>query len=296
MLRFKQIALASRTVLALLTLAASARAGDLSLDVQPAARRVAQGGFVIATLRAASEMTGTCHWLNGRYPMFSEGESLSAVLPTTYDTPPGWHALGVSARRSGDPAEAVWLEKKVFVLAVQFPVQRVRMGKSKLKLYTDARIRREYALIGKALNSATSRRSWTLPFDMPVPGPISARYGLKRVMGGKLRTRHRGVDMAAGMGQPVGACAAGTVALAASDFILHGKTVVIDHGWGVCSLYLHLQEILTEEGKSVEKGETIGLAGSTGAATGPHLHFAVYVRSRPSDPVSWLKASRFGLP
>lgn len=292
----RDVAFTAKAFCALLILAAAAQASDLSLDVEPAARRAAQGGFLMATLRGASEMTATCHWLNGRYPMFREGDSLAAVLPTTYDTPPGWHALGISARHSSNPADAVWLEKKVLVVAVQFPIQRVKMAKKKLKLYTDRRIQREYALIGRALNSVTSRRSWTLPFDMPVPGPITARYGLKRVMAGELRTRHRGVDMAGGLGEPVRACAAGTVALAASDFILHGKTVVVDHGWGVCSLYLHLREILAGEGRFVERGETIGLVGSTGAATGPHLHFAVYVRGKASDPVSWLKANQFDLP
>jgi murein DD-endopeptidase MepM/ murein hydrolase activator NlpD len=275
-------------------MAAAAKGAAPSLAVQP--QSVQQGGFLIATLSGADELAATCRWLNGRYPMFRDGETLAAVLPTTYDTRPGWHILGVSARHGSNLGTPLWLEKKVRVIAVRFPVQRLRMGRKQLKLYTDPRIKREYALIRQALNSLTSHRSWALPLLKPAEGRVSTGYGVKRVVSGTLRTRHRGVDIASVGGSPVRACAAGTVALARPDFILHGKTVIIDHGWGVCSVYLHLQEILTEEGRAVNGGEIIGLVGSTGAAAGPHLHWAVYVHGKASDPRIWLKAHQSALP
>lgn len=81
----------------------------------------------------------------------------------------------------------------------------------------------------------------------------------------------------------------GRVLLARDDFNLHGKTVLLDHGQGVMSIYLHLSLINVDEGMEVEKGDVIGLVGSTGLATGPHLHFGIYVHGVPVNPIPWIE-------
>jgi murein DD-endopeptidase MepM/ murein hydrolase activator NlpD len=87
----------------------------------------------------------------------------------------------------------------------------------------------------------------------------------------------------------VRSAAAGIVSLADDSFLLHGKTVVIDHGHGVSTLYIHLSEIQAREGESVSQGQIIGYVGATGVATGPHLHFAVYAYHEAVDPLFWTR-------
>lgn len=94
---------------------------------------------------------------------------------------------------------------------------------------------------------------------------------------------HTGVDIGAPRGAPVEVAAAGRV-IYTGWFGGYGKIVIIDHGGGVSTLYAHLSQILTEEGRNVEKGEVIARAGSTGYSTGPHLHFEVRLNGRPIDP------------
>jgi murein DD-endopeptidase MepM/ murein hydrolase activator NlpD len=101
---------------------------------------------------------------------------------------------------------------------------------------------------------------------------------------------HRGVDYAAGTGSPVFAPAAGYVRLVgtvAQGFQLHGNTVGIDHGQGVVSIFIHLSRINVKEGDFVQPGQVIGAVGSTGVATGPHLHWGLYVNNEAIDPVPW---------
>jgi len=97
------------------------------------------------------------------------------------------------------------------------------------------------------------------------------------------------MEIAASQGTPVVAAADGLVALADDSFILHGQTIVLDHGHGIASLYLHLSEIAVAPGESVVQGQTIGRVGATGVATGPHLHFAVYAYHEAVDPAFWLR-------
>ncbi len=101
---------------------------------------------------------------------------------------------------------------------------------------------------------------------------------------------HRGVDYAASTGTPVVAPAAGHIRLVdreANGFRIHGNTVGIDHGQGVLSIMIHLNSISVREGDFVQAGQTIGTVGSTGASTGPHLHWGLYVNGIAVDPVPW---------
>jgi murein DD-endopeptidase MepM/ murein hydrolase activator NlpD len=92
------------------------------------------------------------------------------------------------------------------------------------------------------------------------------------------------VDIAAAKGTPVKAAADGVVSLADDSFVLHGQTIIIDHGGGLSSLYLHLSQIDVSPGESITQGQVIGRVGATGAATGPHLHYGVYVHHEAMDP------------
>ncbi|MBA3924314.1 MAG: M23 family metallopeptidase, partial [Nostocaceae cyanobacterium] len=117
-------------------------------------------------------------------------------------------------------------------------------------------------------------------------------YGVRRYYNGKFANDyyHRGVDYAGGTGSPIIAPAAGRVVLVgrvSQGFRIHGNCVGIDHGQGVTSIYLHMSRINVREGDLVKPGTVLGAVGSTGAATGPHLHWGLYVNGLSVDPVPW---------
>ena len=138
------------------------------------------------------------------------------------------------------------------------------------------------------INAARARDS-DLPyafegFDWPALGPISGVYGSQRILNGEPRSPHFGVDVAAPLGTPLKAPAGGIVSLADADLFFTGGTIIIDHGHGLASLFAHMQKVAVKEGDSLAKGGYVGNLGRTGRATGPHLHWGMFLFSTPIDP------------
>ncbi len=115
-------------------------------------------------------------------------------------------------------------------------------------------------------------------------GPISGVYGSQRILNGEPRTPHFGVDIAVPTGTPVRATADGAVTLAHDGMLLSGKTLIVDHGFGLNSVYYHLSEITVPLGARVKQGQVIGKVGATGRATGPHLHWGMNLFDIRLDP------------
>lgn len=135
-------------------------------------------------------------------------------------------------------------------------------------------------------------RYWNGKLLRPSQGRVSSEYGVRRYYNGEFAENyyHRGVDYAAGTGTPVVAPAPGYIRLVgrvANGFELHGNTVGIDHGQGLLSIMIHLSRIDVNEGDFVSAGQRVGGIGSTGAATGPHLHWGLYMNQVAVDPVPW---------
>jgi hypothetical protein len=146
-----------------------------------------------------------------------------------------------------------------------------------------ARVDRENARIAELWGRRTPRR-FSLPLAPPLASlPAGGRFGARRVINGRPRSPHSGADFAARAGTPVVAPAAGTVVLAAEHFFA-GQSVYLDHGDGLVTMVFHLSEIEVREGQAVRAGERLGRVGSTGRATGPHLHFGVRWRGARIDP------------
>ena len=122
---------------------------------------------------------------------------------------------------------------------------------------------------------------WVL--DWPVGGRISSPYGLRRFFNGQPRQPHKGVDVAAASGLPVKAPEAGVISLV-GDYFFNGKTVFIDHGRGLISMVCHLSQIEVKTGVRVGAGQVVGRVGATGRATGPHLHWSVFLNGTSVDP------------
>jgi murein DD-endopeptidase MepM/ murein hydrolase activator NlpD len=141
----------------------------------------------------------------------------------------------------------------------------------------------------------TPEKFWNGEFLRPNAARVSTEYGIRRYYNGVFAQDyyHRGVDYAGASGSAIIAPAAGRVRLIGREsqgFRVHGNTVGIDHGQGVVSIFLHLSRIDVQEGDFVQVGQRIGTVGSTGASTGPHLHWGLYVHGVAVDPVPW----RFG--
>ncbi len=137
------------------------------------------------------------------------------------------------------------------------------------------RIRREQARVAEARRRDDARADFAQAFVRPVEGRISGRFGRARVYNGKPGSPHSGMDIAAPAGTPVRAPAAGIVTFAEPDLYLTGGTLLIDHGHGISSNFLHLSRIDVKLGDRVEQGQVVAAVGSTGRSTGPHLHWGM---------------------
>ncbi|HET9034364.1 MAG TPA: M23 family metallopeptidase [Dokdonella sp.] len=155
-----------------------------------------------------------------------------------------------------------------------------------------ARIRREQAAVSAARERNDDRTDFTESFIRPIDGRISGRFGNQRIYNGKPGSAHSGMDIAAATGTPVKAPASGIVSFADADLYLTGGTIVIDHGFGFSSNFLHLSRLDVNVGDRVEQGQIIGAVGSTGRATGPHLHWGMNWFTVRIDPQLVLDAAR----
>lgn len=155
-----------------------------------------------------------------------------------------------------------------------------------------ARIQREQALVTAARERDDERTDFALPFQWPVQGRISGRFGNARVYNGQPGAGHSGMDIAAPDGTPVKAPAGGVVTFASPDLYLTGGTVLLDHGHGVSSNFLHLSRIDVKVGDRIEPGQVIGAVGATGRATGPHLHWGMNLFDTRIDPLLVLERGK----
>jgi murein DD-endopeptidase MepM/ murein hydrolase activator NlpD len=137
--------------------------------------------------------------------------------------------------------------------------------------------------------------TWSGDFDRPVTLPSTDSFGTRRTFNGKVASIHRGMDFRAPSGTPVAAANSGKIVLARNLFF-EGNLVVIDHGQGFFTLYMHLSKIDVAEGVSVRKGQRLGLSGATGRATGPHLHFAARWQGAYVDPAGLFRLDLAGKP
>jgi murein DD-endopeptidase MepM/ murein hydrolase activator NlpD len=147
-----------------------------------------------------------------------------------------------------------------------------------------ARIRAEAAMVSAARERRDERTDYSRGFDWPAGGRISGVYGSQRVLNGEPRRPHYGLDIAAPTGSPVHAPADGVVTLVHPDMYFSGGTIILDHGQGLSSSFLHLSRTLVEAGMTVRKGDVIGEIGATGRASGPHLDWRMNWLDRRVDP------------
>lgn len=178
------------------------------------------------------------------------------------------------------------LRQKIRVDKKIFPIQRISLPPEKVFLSPEdeERVRNENIRVAEILSRVT-KRLWDGMFTPPLDTSISMPFGVVRIINEKKRSVHTGVDYRVGEGEPVRAINSGEVVLK-DELFFGGKTIILNHGGGIYSLYMHLSQFLAEEGKMVERGDVIGLAGSTGRATGPHLHLHLKMYGMDVNPES----------
>lgn len=222
------------------------------------------------------------------FPLWKTGErSWQGLLSLDRDEKPGLREVSCVALAAG--SERPLGKTELHVVEREYGIQHLTVDEGMVTLSpeNEARAERENALIRSVLAQSTPERFWSFPFLYPAKGHISGPFGVRRVFNGKPKSYHGGVDIAAAKNSSVDATAAGRVALV-GDFYYTGWTVLVDHGLGLYSAYFHMSELKVAEGQRVEPGQLVGLVGSTGRSTGPHLHWSMYLSGLRVDPESVL--------
>ena len=259
-----------------------ALAAEAPLAVTLASSVVPQGGIVLLRIAAANARRVTVQYANQIIAADDRGDGQwEAALGVWMEEPAGPRAVQITA-----VAADGWRQTATATFTItarSFPVQRLRMSVEQESRYTAPSVQEEYRLIGTALQHQ-SPRAWRGALLRPTLGRLSTRFGVRRFRNGKRVGIHKGLDIAAPAGTPITAAAAGIVVLR-RKLGLHGNVLLIDHGGGLASLYIHLRDFTVREGDHVAAGQTIAHVGATGATTGPNLHYAVYIHGIAVDPL-----------
>jgi murein DD-endopeptidase MepM/ murein hydrolase activator NlpD len=192
-------------------------------------------------------------------------------------------------------AGAADARRSFMVEPVRYPEQRLTVAPGKVDLSRQdiARYERERAHLAEVAATLSDPAPASLRMRQPTPGTRSSSFGLRRIFNGQPRSPHSGMDIAAPVGSPVVAAAAGRV-IDTGDYFFNGKTVWLDHGRGLLTMYCHLSAIDVKAGDILAAGDVLGAVGATGRVTGAHLHWSVSLNRAMVDPALFLDAAPAG--
>ena len=228
-------------------------------------------------------------WEGHRFPLVKHEALWVAVIGVDLDAKAGEHAADVTFRY--DDGRSRKVREPVTVKAQKFPTTELKVEDKYVELSPEdaARAAREAEETDAIYATLTPECYWNESFVAPIHGAKDGRnFGHRRVFNGQPRAPHSGADLRADVGTPVYAANRGRVVLAKNLFY-SGNAVIVDHGVGLYTIYLHLSKIEVTPGAIVGRGQRLGLAGATGRVTGPHLHWGVRIVDARVDPFSLLK-------
>lgn len=256
-----------------------------ALDLVPRTATQGRVQLLRLTLEPGAELVGI-EFLGRSLPFAATGGAVEALLPTPVLQTPGDHGLLLRSSRRG--AEAAVL-LPVTVVDGGYEWENLTLAPGTSSLLDPAIVNREHALLEQTCAEFEGDRHWGGAFRHPVEQPqFTSAFGTLRSYNGAPPSGfHRGLDYRGAVGTPVHAAADGRVLLS-EDLELYGGTVILGHGRGVCTAYMHLSERLVEAGEKVATGTRVGLVGATGLVTGPHLHWEVRVAGVPVAPLQWV--------
>ena len=218
-----------------------------------------------------------------KQPVFElSKEWYRTFIPLSASYKPGHYKVEVFYKGKGKKIDLIVGETK-------YPMEELTLSKTVAGLMAS---KIERAEVNRALSVYSPKKLWSGKFINPSSGPKSTTYGVKRRVNGVIDPEyfHKGLDFAASQGSNIISPENSKVLLAGPEskgFVVNGNCIFLDHGHGVVSGYLHLSKLLVKEGDIVKKGQIIGKVGSTGIASGPHLHWGIYVSGKTVDPVKW---------
>jgi murein DD-endopeptidase MepM/ murein hydrolase activator NlpD len=271
------------------TKSTSARSKAWSVSWQPA--RLVNGSPVLFRVAPPASLRSlSAEWLEHEisFSFDPAKKAWYALAGVSLQTKPTAHSLRLKATTT--QGREIAFERTVTVRRERYPSIAVTVA-PKFTAPSPQQleeINRDKAVKQEIFSHAPGEREWKGRFAAPVEARISDVFGTRRVFNGETQSLHQGLDYAVPQGTPVRALNAGTVLLARPMFF-EGNWVVLDHGQGLLSLYLHLSEFKVKEGEQVSRGQEIGLSGGTGRATGPHLHIAVRWQGVYVNPATLLK-------
>ncbi|PLX83112.1 MAG: M23 family peptidase [Desulfuromonas sp.] len=272
-----------RFALLLLLVLLSARAWGGTLTLTPAV--VPNGGAALLRWEGERPSLAVARF-NGEI-VFLRPTALGsqALLGVDLEAAPGEYPLVVAIADSRGKTEVRRLALQVE--SAQLPEERLFLPPAQVSPRNPQvveRIARERQMLSDLFALQDTPAIWE-GFSLPVTDPLSSPFGLRRILNGKPRSPHSGVDFRSPRGTPVRAPSRGRTVLA-SDLFYTGRTVILDHGAGLFSLYGHLETVLCEPGQLLEGGQALGLVGSSGRSTGPHLHWGIKLRGNRIDPMA----------
>jgi murein DD-endopeptidase MepM/ murein hydrolase activator NlpD len=272
-----------------------ASAANWNVRAQPA--RLINGGPVLFQVKPPlrfESLKGT--WL-GHELFFSfdaTGKRWYALAGVSLETTPGTYSLELTGETQTGKASSnkVAFTRKFAIARGKYPKIEVKLSvegkftepnpEQQKQIEEGQQVKKDY------LSRVTPEREWSGDFTAPAEASISDVFGSQRIFNGKTSSPHLGLDFRVPTGTPVAAMNDGTVLLA-RPLYFEGNFVVLDHGQGLLTLYLHLSEFKVKEGDQVKSGQVIGLSGGTGRATGPHLHVAVRWQDTYLDPAGLMR-------
>lgn len=266
-------------LLLLLCLAAAVRSADAGVPQAPAT--VSPGDLFLVRIAPGEAVPAAVEFLGESYPPLRRPglEEAFFLLGLDLDTPAGPQGLVLRFPGGGEARLATTVVPRAF------PEERLSLPAAMVTPPPElsARIAREQELAAAVYRTSAAGQLWTGGFRPAVDGKASGNFGRRRILNGLPRSPHAGQDYAAAAGTPVRAIGGGVVRLC-GDFYYSGLTVLVDHGAGLVSQYLHLERIEVREGDTLDAGAVVGRVGSTGRATGPHLHLGLRLFEQRVDP------------
>jgi murein DD-endopeptidase MepM/ murein hydrolase activator NlpD len=245
-----------------------------------------QGGILYLRIKVDDHPISALGTLLGRrIPFFKISEDeFAALVGIDMADPPGTADLLVEFTSSEGGRQQVF---PIAVAAEDFREQRLTLPKGQVDPDAAAlkRIAREREEIRLVFGSSEPERLWVKPFVVPVDGVMTGAFGGRRILNGQPRNQHTGEDIAAPLGTPLRATNDGIVRMV-DDHFFSGRSVILDHGLGLYTMYSHLQTAKVKQGDRVERGQIIGTVGKSGRATGPHLHWGAWLNGSRVNPFS----------
>ena len=264
------------SALAFLFLAAVAAASAEIPRIQPV-----PGGIVAVTIAPAQEPMPRAYLGSDRVMVVRRGDQWQAIVGLPLTLTPGTHELTV-VDGGGRGAK-----HNIVVQSKEYGAQHINLANKRMVDPSAEELRRieaEQQRIQAAFARWSDAAEPPIGLDLPARGRVSGVFGTKRFFNKQPRQPHSGLDIAAPLGTPVIAPAAGVV-IDIGDYFFNGRTIFIDHGQGLVTMYNHLSRILVKLGARVARGEPIGEIGMSGRVTGPHLHWSVSLNNARVDPL-----------